>query len=132
MRDYRVQSVIAGGTSGVVLTLAALGIVGVMALMVATRTRELAIRMALGATRERVLRTILADVLKLVAPGVAGGLVVATIMFRTILSMYPLGAVAPMVYLLAAAVGFCVALIASLPSARRAASVEPMIVMRSE
>ena len=70
MRDFLVQSAVAGGAGGVILMLAALGIYGVVGLMVATRTREIAVRVALGASRRRVLGMILFDVVKLVMPGV--------------------------------------------------------------
>ena len=72
--DLISESTAVGIAGGLVLILAALGIVGVVGFMVATRTRELAVRMALGATRSRVLGMMLSDVVKLVIPGVAGGL----------------------------------------------------------
>ena len=66
MRDFLVQSAVAGVAGGVILMLAALGIYGVVGLVVATRTREIAVRVALGASRRRVLGMILFDVVKLV------------------------------------------------------------------
>ena len=72
MDDFLKQAAIAGATGGVILLLSALGIYGVVGLMVATRTREIAVRVALGASRPRVLGMILCDVLKLTTPGVAG------------------------------------------------------------
>ena len=62
--------------------LAALGIYGVVGLMVATRTREIAVRVALGASRRRVLGMILFDVVKLTTPGVAVGLVLTAALVR--------------------------------------------------
>ena len=56
------------------LVLAALGVYGVIAFMVATRTREIGVRVALGASRARVLRDVLGDALKLVVPGIGVGL----------------------------------------------------------
>ena len=72
-----------GIAGGLVLVLAALGIVGVVSFMVATRTRELAVRMALGSTRWRVFGLILKDIVRLVIPGVVGGLVLASLLIRT-------------------------------------------------
>ena len=123
-----------GGGGGIVLTLAALGIYGVIGFMVATRTREIAVRVALGASRRRVLGTILSDVVKLVIPGVAGGLFLAILLVRL---GSPGGDSAarvmePLIYALGVAIAVCVALLAGLPAARRAASVEPMVAMRSE
>jgi ABC-type antimicrobial peptide transport system permease subunit len=133
MDDMYGQSTSAMIGGGVALTLAALGVYGVVGFMVAMRRREMAVRIALGATNRRVLRTILTDVVMLVAPGVAFGLIVAIAVVRvSFLSFYSLGGVEPLIYTAGVAIAVCVALIASLPSARRAASVEPMMVIRSE
>ena len=123
------------------LVLASLGVLGVIAFMVATRTREIAVRMALGASRPRVLGLMLSDVVKLVAPGVAVGLLVGAVLIRTMNTVMgtpltvgptPLGVVEPLIYVAAASIAVFVALLAGLPAARRAASVQPMIAMRSE
>src|SRR4026208_1032975 len=82
MRDFLVQSAVGGTAGSVILMLAALGIYGVVGLMVATRTREIAVRVALGASRRRVLSMILLDVVKLVMPGVAVGLVITAALIR--------------------------------------------------
>jgi ABC-type antimicrobial peptide transport system permease subunit len=134
MRAFLGQSAGAGAPGGVVLALAALGIYGVVGLMVATRTREMALRMALGATRVRVLGKVLFDVVKLVIPGVAGGMLIAAVlvrMFREDLGL-PLSYVEHLAYVAAAAIAVLVAVVASLAPARRAASVAPMVAMRSE
>jgi putative ABC transport system permease protein len=126
---------------GVVLLLAALGIVGVVGFMVATRTREIAVRMALGSTRFRVFGLMLSDVVKLVVPGVAGGLLLAAVLIRTMedvmgtpltLGTTPLGAMEPLIYSAASAIAIGVALLAGLPAARRATVVQPMVAIRSE
>jgi putative ABC transport system permease protein len=130
-----------GVVGGVVLLLAALGIVGVVVFMVATRTRELAVRMALGASRLCVFGLMLSDVVKLVIPGVAGGLLLAAVLIRTMdnvmgtpltLGPTPLGVMEPLIYAGASAIAVAVALLAGLPAARRATSVQPMVAMRSE
>ena len=72
-----------GVAGGLVLVLAALGILGVVGFMVATRTREFAVRMALGSTRRRVFGLMLSDTVKLVVPGVVGGLLIAAVLIRT-------------------------------------------------
>jgi ABC-type antimicrobial peptide transport system permease subunit len=130
-----------GVAGGLVLVLAALGIVGVVAFMVATRTRELAVRMALGATRLQVFRLMLADVVKLVIPGVIGGLVIASVLIRSMdnvmgtpltLGPTPLGVMEPVIYAIASAIAVSAALLAGLPAARRATTVQPMTAIRSE
>ena len=77
VRSFLERSAVTGGAGSVILMLAALGIYGVVGLMVATRTREIAVRVAVGASRRRVLSMILVDVVKLVIPGVAVGLLLA-------------------------------------------------------
>ena len=133
MRDFLLQSAVAGGAGGVILMLAALGIYGVVGLMVATRTREIAVRVALGASRRRVLGMILFDVVKLVMPGVAVGLIltVALVRLNGENMGIPLSNVEPLAYVVGAAIAILVAVLASLAPARRAASVQPMVAMRS-
>ena len=119
--------------AGVALALAALGVYGVIAFMVATRIREIGVRLALGASRARVLREVLGDALKLVVPGIGLGLVLAVLWVRLVdPSWYPLGGVEPLVYSVAAAIAFGVAVLAGIPSARRAAAVQPIVAMRAE
>jgi putative ABC transport system permease protein len=139
--DLISESIGVAFAGGVVLILAALGIVGVVGFMVATRTRELAVRMALGATRRRVFGLMLSDIVKLVIPGVAGGLLLAAFLIRTMEDVMgtpltvgptPLGVMEPLIYVLASAIAVSVALLAGLPAARRATSVQPMVAIRSE
>jgi predicted permease len=131
--DLLTHSAVGGAGAGVALILAALGVYGVIAFMVATRTREIGVRVALGASRARVLRDVLGDALKLVVPGIGLGLVVAVFWVRVgDPSWYPLGGVEPLAYSLAAAIAFVVAALAGVPSARRAAAVQPIVAMRAE
>jgi putative ABC transport system permease protein len=132
-KDLLTSSGVGGGAAAIALTLSALGVYGVIAFMVATRTREIGVRVALGASRARVLREVLVDALKLVVPGIAVGLLLAVAWVRLAdPAWYPLGGVEPLVYSLAAATSFTVALLAGIPSARRAAAVQPMVAMRAE
>ena len=132
-RDLLTSSGVGGAAAAVALVLAALGVYGVIAFMVATRTREIGVRVALGASRSRVLRDVLGDALKLVVPGIALGLLLAVAWVRLVdPSWYPLGGVEPLVYTFAAGTAFLVAVLAGIPSARRAAAVQPMVAMRAE
>jgi len=133
MNDFLTQSAVAGVSGGVVLMLAALGISGVVGLMVTTRTREIAVRLTLGASRPRVIGMILFDVVRLVAPGVAAGLLITAALVRLnggILGI-PLSNIEPLAYVAGAAMALLIAVLAGLAPARRAASVQPMVAMRS-
>ena len=139
--DLISESVAVGIAGGLVLILAALGILGVVGFMVATRTRELAVRMALGATRLRVFTLLLSDVVKLVIPGVLGGLILGAILIRAMDNVMgtplsvgptPLGVMEPVIYAGASAIAVAMALLAGLPAARRATSVQPILAIKSE
>jgi len=135
MADLTIHSLTAVMCASVALSLAALGVYGVVGLMVTSRTREIGVRMALGASRLRVLRTVLVDAIRVVVPGVAGGLVLAVLLVRFANvpeTWYTLGGVEPLAYTLGAAGAILVAMMAGLPSARRAARVDPIRAMRSE
>ncbi len=130
-----------GLVGGLVLILAALGIIGVVGFMVATRTKEIAVRMALGSTRLKIFRLMMGDIVKLVIPGVAGGILLAAVLIRTLedvlgtpltLGHDPLGIMEPVIYAAASAIAISAAMIAGLPAARRATIVQPMVAMRTE
>jgi len=133
VRAFLLRSAVTGAAGSVILTLAALGVYGVVGLMVATRRREIAVRAALGASRRGVMGMILFDVVKLVMPGVIFGLLIAAAIVR--LNGDNLGIklsnAEPLAYVVGAAIAVLVALLASLAHARRAASVQPMVAMRS-
>ena len=134
MNDFLTQSAVAAAAGGVILLLAALGIYGVIGLMVATRTREIAVRAALGATRRRVLAMIVGDVVKLVLPGAAAGAALTIVLNRLNAENMgtSLSAAEPIAYVVGPAVAVLVAVLASLAPARRAASVQPMVALRSD
>jgi ABC-type antimicrobial peptide transport system permease subunit len=133
MNDFLTQSAVAAGAGSVILLLAALGIYGVIGLMVATRTREIAVRAALGATRWRLLVMIIRDVVKLVLPGTIVGVALTIVLNR--LNAENMGIslsnAEPIAYVIGPALAVLVAVLASLAPARRAASVQPMVAMRS-
>ncbi len=131
--DFLTQSAVAAVAGGVILVLAALGIYGVVGLMVLSRTREIAVRAALGASRRHVMAMVIRDVVKLVLPGTIVGMLLTVVLNR--LNAENMGIalsnVEPLAYVGGAVVAILVAVLASLAPARRAASVQPMIAMRS-
>lgn len=133
MRDFLTQSMVGGGAGSVILMLAALGVYGVVGLTVATRTREIAIRSALGATRWRLLAMVLFDVVRLATPGVIVGMLLTVALMRINSENMgiPLSQVESLAYPAGAAIAVLVAVLASLGPARRASSVQPIVAMRS-
>jgi ABC-type antimicrobial peptide transport system permease subunit len=130
MADFLNQSAFVGISGGVALLLAALGIYGVVGLMVSTRTREIAVRVTLGASRVRVMSMILFDLVKLVAPGVAVGVLITVVLVR-LEGGITVSSIEPLAYVAGAAIAILTAVLAGLAPARRAASVQPMVALRS-
>jgi len=118
---------------GLALTLAAVGVYGVKAYAVARRTREIGIRMALGAKPGEVVRMILREGLIMTLSGVALGFLLALGIGRLFSSMlYQVSPVDPVVFTLAPCVLLAASLLACWLPARRAASIEPMQALRAE
>jgi putative ABC transport system permease protein len=112
--------------------LAAVGLYGVVSFVVAQRTRELGVRMALGARARDVLVLVLGHGARLVVIGLAAGAVVAALSTRLFTSlMFGVGALDPLVYVVMAALLASVALGAALVPARRATRVDPMQALRT-
>jgi putative ABC transport system permease protein len=117
----------------IALALAAIGIYGVMAFAVGERTHEIGVRIALGASRERVMRMVLREGLVLAGMGLALGLVGAYFVGRAMQStLYGVGSIDASAFCAVAAVLLIAALVACYFPARRAASVEPMQALRIE
>ena len=113
--------------------LAAVGLYGVMAYVVARRTREIGIRMALGATRQSVAWMVVREILGMLAAGLVVGLIAAYGIGRVIESLlFGVKASDPFVYAIAAALLVAVALLAGWLPSRKAASVDPMVALRYE
>jgi len=115
------------------LLLAALGIYGVLAYAVARRTREIGIRMALGAERRQVLTMVMAEGGRLVTAGIVLGLLAAFGLTRLLRhQLFQVSPTEPGVFIAVVVVLAVIALLACLLPARRAARVEPMEALRNE
>ena len=113
--------------------LAAVGIYGVMSFVVAQRTHEIGLRMALGAGRGRVLLQVLREGMKTAAIGTLVGSAGAYYVVRAMRSLvYAVDTVAPTAFVAVAVTLLGAALLACVVPARRAASVEPMEALRQE
>jgi putative ABC transport system permease protein len=115
------------------LSLAAVGIYGVMSLAVAARTRELGIRIALGAGERGVMRLVVSEGMMLVAAGAAigvGGALIGTRLLRTML--FDLSPADPATYASIIALVAATAIAASWLPARRAARIDPVEALRAE
>lgn len=115
------------------LALGAIGIYGTISYVVSRRTREIGIRMALGATAENVRRMVVAQGGRVALVGVAIGLVVAVMSARVLESLlFEVRARDPLVFGVVCVVMLGVALVASYLPARRASAVDPVEAIRTE
>ncbi len=119
--------------AAVALLLAGVGIYGLLAYHTAQRTHEMGVRVALGATREGILRLVLRQGMSLAGAGVLAGSLVAVAFARSMTSMlYHVAPVEPATFVGAATFLLIVALLACYVPARRAAEVDPVVALRDE
>jgi putative ABC transport system permease protein len=115
------------------LLLASIGLYGTMSHAVAQRTKEIGIRMALGAERRNVLRMVLGEGMLLALCGISGGLALGAALTRLISSqLYGLSATDPLTFVTVSLLLAGVALLASYIPARRAMRVDPMVALKYE
>ena len=136
---FRLLAVVMGGCGVMALLLATLGIYGVIAYSVAQRTREVGIRMALGALRGDILRLVIGQGMMLVIVGLVVGLLLSVALTRLLTSslveleiFLPVSATDPLTFAGVTILLALVALIASYIPARRATKVDPMEALRYE
>jgi predicted permease len=133
MAPTRIGAIVLGAFGALALLLAAVGLYGVIAYSVSRRTREVGIRMALGAERWQVLRMILGQGARLAITGVALGAVASAVLARVLESLlYGVSGIDPLAYGAAAAILMLVALVANLVPAFSAARVDPVRALRNE
>jgi len=131
--NRKLALVLLGGFAALALLLASLGVYSVMAHLVAFRTGEIGLRMALGASPGNVMRMVLAHSRRLtlvgIAIGIAGALVVSRVMQQVLFDVDPAD---PLVYVALSVTLLLVAECASWFPARRATRIDPVIALRTE
>jgi putative ABC transport system permease protein len=129
----RLFMLLIAGFASVALLLAAIGIYGVMTFTVSQRTREMGIRVALGAVRQDVFRLVVGRAMVLTGLGLAVGVLAAVGVTRLLTqSLYGIRPSDPLTYVAIAALMCVVTFAASYLPARRAARVDPMVALRNE
>ena len=131
LASRRLSADLVGGFAGLAVLLAAIGIYGLLAYMAGQRSREIGIRMALGARREDILRLFLRKGVALAGVGVVAGLVcsasTASLMASVLYGVRPHD---PAVFLIVPLLLFAIAVLASYFPARRATEIDPMTAFR--
>ncbi len=133
MAQPKLELWLLGSFATLAMLLAAIGIYGVMAYSVTQRTREIGIRMALGAARSDVLRLLLRQGLRLVAIGLGAGLLGALALTRVMQKLlFGVSTTDPVVFGVIAVLLAAIAMLASYLPARRATRVDPLEALRYE
>ena len=129
----RFSMILLASFAGLALLLSSIGIYGVVSYVVGQKTREIGLRMALGASRPAVMRMILSQGGKLAAAGVMLGLGASFVLTRSMEAMlFGVSASDPFTFIVVAALLTAVALAACYIPARRAMQVDPMVALRHE
>jgi putative ABC transport system permease protein len=133
MTDEQVIAFLASSFGVLALLMAGIGIYGVLAFSTAQRTREIGIRIAMGATRVQVIRLVLSEVATLAAVGLVIGVPLCFILARGVRSqMFGISIYDPVTMFVVVGVLLAVAFAAAVLPARRAAKVDPMVALRYE
>ena len=130
----RIEVALLTSMAGLALLLSAVGIFALVANMVAQRTREIGIRMALGAQEGTVRRLVVREAMALAVAGVAIGMIAAFFLSRSLVAslLFSTSPRDPLTFTAVATVLTAVALVSSYIPARRATRVDPMIALRAD
>lgn len=133
VQDWRFRAVLLGGFGALALFIATIGVYGVISYSVAQRTREIGIRMALGARRNNMLWLVLRQGMTTVLMGVGVGLLAAFVLTRVMANfLFGVNARDPITFTTVAGLLVAVSLSACCLPARRAMKVDPMMSLRHE
>ncbi|HZF38670.1 MAG TPA: ABC transporter permease [Blastocatellia bacterium] len=133
LTQRRLSALLTGFFAALALLLAAIGIYGVLAWTVSERTREIGIRLALGAQTGDVLNLVIGQGMKLTLLGLAAGLAASLPVSRAMKSLlFGVGAGDPTTFVVIALLLVCTALLACYIPARKATKVDPVVAIRSE
>jgi putative ABC transport system permease protein len=133
LSNERVITFLAASFGVLAVFMAAIGIYGVLAYATAQRTREIGIRIAMGSSRNQVIRMVLADVTQLAAAGLAVGLPLAFVLSRLVREqLFEVSSYDPLTLCCVCGLIVFVSVIAAALPAMRAAKVDPMVALRYE
>jgi putative ABC transport system permease protein len=129
----RISTVLLAAFAALALLLAVLGIYGVVSYTVGQRTRELGVRMALGADAAATMRLVVGRSMLLIAGGTVCGLIASVAVARAIAGLlFAVGPLDPLVYVSVSALLAAAGLVATVIPARRATKVDPIVALRAE
>jgi putative ABC transport system permease protein len=133
LAERRFNMLLLGLFAGMAMTLAAVGIYGLMSYGVSQRTHEIGVRIAVGARRHDVLKLVIAQGVRLAAVGLAAGVLGALTLTRLMRSLlFAVTANDPATFAAVALLMMGVVLVACFVPARRAMKVDPMVALRHE
>jgi len=133
LTQRRVQTTLLGALAALAMILACVGIYGVLSYLVVQRTREIGVRLALGASAPAIMREVAGQGLSLTGIGIAAGIVSALLLSRVMTTLlFEVKPTDPLTYVAAAALFVIVGVISCYVPTRRAMKVDPMAALRYE
>jgi ABC-type antimicrobial peptide transport system permease subunit len=130
---WRFALSVLGGLAGLAVALTTVGLFAVLSFLVRERTKELGIRMAVGASRGKVMGLVLAQSLRITGYGIAIGSLLSFLILHILTSsMYAIRPNDPLIFILVASLVAAISVIAAFVPAQRAARIEPLAALRED